>query len=218
MSFGVKAALLTLAAVFSSSPLRADFVTISQPNSAYLGSTTLVDFTDPDYTAVGFLFSGGETLRYDALLEEHTVPDTWNTWNNPPAVETATPRVGWTGAYASNPTELTISLSIPATTFGFEIGPDLAIPEATTADFYSGSKLVGTIELSPSGDTGALLFAATSYTDPFTSVVINNLEGDDFAIAQQRFEAVPEPGTLLLLGIPLAALLVARSRRSTSTL
>ncbi|HLH02995.1 MAG TPA: hypothetical protein VKX25_09515 [Bryobacteraceae bacterium] len=217
MSSRVKAALFAFAALFGCSSMRADFITISQPNAAYINSTTLLDFTDPDFTAVGFLSGGGETLTYDSLLEEHTVPTNWTSWNNPPAVETSTPRVGWTGAYANDPSELTITLSRAATTFGFEVGPDLMIPEETTADFYSGSKLVGTIDLFPSGNNGALLFAATSHTDPFTSVVINNLNGDDFAIARQRFQlaAVPEPGSFALLGLPLAALFAfKRARRS----
>ena len=64
---------------------------------------------------------------------------------------------------------------------------------------------------------GALLFAASTTTDPFTSVVINNLDGDDFAIARQRFTlasvATPEPATSGLLGAALAALFFLKRKR-----
>jgi hypothetical protein len=117
---------------------------------------------------------------------------------------------------------LTITLSAPARIFGFELSPDLYFPEETTADFYSGSKLVGTIDLFPSGNNGALLFAASTTTDPFTSVVINNLEGDDFAIARQRFAPaatpVPEPSTFLLLTLTAPALWAGKRGRRKANL
>ena len=200
-------ALLALAATaLTCSSTRADFITIAQPTSTYTGTTTLLDFTDPDFTLISSLSGGGETLSYDNQLDERTVPASWATWGSPPATETSTPRVGYTGG----PSMLTISLSSPASTFGLEIEPDNDAIEETTADFFSGSTLEGTIDLFPNGNAGALLFAASTSTDPFTSVVITNLTGDDFAIAQQRFtlasSSVPEPAGFFLLG---PALLVA---------
>ena len=214
MSTTVRPLLLGLAAAaLSCWPVRADFITIAQPDAAYLSSTTVLGFSDPDYTYVGFISGAGQTLSYDNLLEELTVPGSWTTWGSPPAVESATPRVGWTQSGVS---ELTISLSAAATTFGLEIDPDFPGPEPTTADFYSGGRLVGTIDLSPDASVGAMLFAASTTTNPFTRVVINNLTGDDFAIAQQRFilspTSVPEPAQLSAVGFALLGLAVFRAR------
>ncbi len=216
MSLGIRPLLLGLAVASICLPVRADFVSLAQPNTAYTSSTTLVNFTDPDYTLVGFVSFGGETLSYDNLLEEHTVPTTWATWGNPPAVESSTPRVGWT---QSDVSELTIGLATPASTFGLEIDPDHSGPEPTRVDFYNGGNLVGTINRSPDASVGALLFTASTTTSAFTRIVINNLAGDDFAIAQQRFvlspTSVPEPGAYSVVGLAvlgLAALKRARSR------
>jgi hypothetical protein len=202
--------LALAAAALLNCPLRADFITFPQPIDAYENATTRLIFTDPDGTIIGGSVGSGETAIYSSNLVEYTVPTSWSSWGTPPAVETSTPRVGSTGDASS----LTISLSQPAKIFGFELAPDNQVVEQTTAAFYSGSTLVGTIDLSPDGNAGALLYAASTHTDPFTSVVITNLEGDDFAIAQERFAiVVPEPATLLLL-IPLLAAFIVLRRSS----
>lgn len=192
--------------------MRADFVTTAQPTAAYVNSTTLLDFPSPDYTLVEYLNGGGEMLAYDNLLETRSIPAGWAPWGTPPGVETATPEIGYTQGYS----ELTITLSRAATTFGFELQPDISGPELTVADFYSGSTLAGTIRLTPDGNAGALLYAASTTTSPFTSVVINDLAGagHDFAIARQRFIlAAPEPATYALSGLAFL-LLVPFARRS----
>jgi hypothetical protein len=212
MSARLRVALLAVTAVFSCASLRADFIPISQPSASYVNGTTLLDFTDPDFNFVDSLSGGGVTLTYDTSLDVRTVPTTWSAWGAPPAREMSTPRVGYTEGLPT----LTISLSSAATTFGLEVEPDIFTTEETTVDFFSGSTLVGTIDLFPDGNAGALLFAASTTTDPFTSIVINNLEGDDFAIARQRFTLVPapEPGTLALFALPAAVLYgIQRLRR-----
>jgi hypothetical protein len=196
--------------------LRADFITVSQPTSSYVSGTTLADFTDPDFTLVNSISAGGLTLSYDTTIDERTVPDSWGTWNNPPAVETATPRVGTT----DGPSTLTITFSKALSTFGLEIEPDNFASENITANYYSGSNLIGTISLSPDGNGGALLYAASTSTNPFTSVVITNTTGDDFAFGRQRFAlaagSVPEPSTYTLAGagLLLVALAFRRARKA----
>jgi hypothetical protein len=188
--------LVLAAAVLPKPALRADFVTISQPTAAYVNGTTPLVFTDSDGTIIGGGSIGGETLIYSSNLVEDTVPASWSAWGTPPAVETSTPRVGFTNGASS----LGISLINPAKIFGFELAPNNQAVEQTTAAFYSGSTLVGTIDLFPDGNDGALLYAASTATNPFTRVLITNLDGGDFAIAQERFVlAVPEPATLVLL-------------------
>ncbi len=210
-------AVLGLAiAALTCSSTRADFISISQPTSGYLSSTTVLDFTDPDYTLVSTLSGGGETLSYNNPLDERTVPVNWGTWASPPATETSTPRVGFTDGFST----LTIRLSKPASMFGFELEPNSPSREETTADFYSGSNVRHVIDLFPRGNAGALLFAASTSTDPFTSVVITDLAGGDFAIARQRFtlasaSTVPEPSSLILLGSALlgTAAFIRRTRK-----
>ncbi len=211
MYANTRIALLGLAATaLTCSSTRADFVTTAQPISAYQSSTTLLDFTDPDGTLISVLSGGGETLSYDNPLDEQTVPVGWHTWGGPLATETSTPRVGSTDGFS----ELTIGLSNPASTFGLEIEPDNFSAEEIMAGFYSGSTLAGVIDLFPNGDSGALLFDASTSTDPFTSVVINNLAGDGLAIAEQRFTLapVPEPSSFYLLGSALLGALLWSKR------
>lgn len=218
-----KAKLATLAvagAALACSCARADFIPIAQPTSAYTSSTTLLDFPDPSFTAITMLSGGGETLSYDNLLVVLTVPNSvWPTWGSPPATETPTPCIGYTGGLSDT---RTISLSKPVTTFGLEIetqGDGNGKNTETVAAFYSGSKLVGSIgRFTDYYDSGALLFAASTSTDPFTSVIAAP-PYKDFAIARQRFTLaqVPEPSSLFLL---VSALLGALAfvRRSPRTI
>jgi hypothetical protein len=203
---------LGLAGVFACGPAWADFVPIPIPTAAYISGTTLVPFLDPDNTVISSLTSGPQTLSYSSPITEYTVPATWYIWNSPPFVETSTPRVGDT--YPA--TSLTITLSMPADTFGFELEPDLFEVEEITAQFFTSGGLAGTIDQFVNGDGGALLFAATTSTSPFTSVTITDTVDDDFAIAQQRYgpTIVPEPSSGVLLASVLAALgTVLRLRR-----
>jgi hypothetical protein len=206
-SLRIKVSCVALA-LLGGACLRADFITIPQPTAAYIETTTLLDFSDPEETIVGGVSDGVETLIYSTSLTEYSVPRYWKTWATPPAVETSTPRIGFTSGLSS----LSIQLLRPATTFGFEIGPDGFSKEETTAAFYSGDSLVGTLDRQPGGDGGALLFAASTTTNPFTSIVITNLTGDDFAIARQRYTlaSAPEPATFLLIVVAIGAIPIGR--------
>jgi len=216
-------ALAGLAMVCASCPARADFVVIGTPVSAYTSGTTLLPFTDPDNTTITSLSDGTETLTYSSPITEYTVPATWTLWNTPPEVETSTPRVGDTCDSNGNcSSTLTIGLSLPAYTFGFELEPDLYEIDPVTARFYDGASLVGTISQSVNGEGGALLFAATTTTSPFTSVVITDAyTADDFAIAQQRYggpvSITPEPASFgLMLAAVFGLVVVTRLRRPVS--
>jgi PEP-CTERM motif len=144
---------------------------------------------------------------------ENNVPNSWATWNCPPATESCTPNVLWNQGFSS----LTITLTSAANIVGFELEPDNFAVEETTAQFFNGGTLLGTIDLFPNGSAGALLFAAQSDQN-ITSVVITNLAGDDFAIAQLRAGHVgggttPEPGTMVLLGTGLLGALGVMRRK-----
>ncbi len=215
MHFYSRILLLSVAAAaLTCSPVQADFIPLAQPGASYLGNTVLADFIDPDFTLVAAVEKSGVLLGYNNSLEELTVgaPNEWSTWGKPPAVESSTPRVGWTDGASS----LAIGFSKPLSTFGLEIEPGNQVAEETTMTFLSGTRVVGTITLDPNGQGGALLFAASTHTNPFTSVFITNDESDDFAIAEQRFAVAPapEPADWGLISLGLAgALWFARRRR-----
>jgi hypothetical protein len=110
-------------------------------------------------------------------------------------------------------TSLTLNLSVPSRTFGFEIEPDNFAVFTVSAAYYSGATLLGTISQSINGNAGALL-AAGSSTTPITSVVITiPAAASGFAMAQFRygstFEGVAVPTLHTAAMVGLAGLLTA---------
>jgi hypothetical protein len=166
------------------SRLLLSFTAIATPVAAYTGETTnLASLIPANGTPVTVLSNGTEALTFSSAVSAGTVPGTWTTWNSPAAVESATPRtLEDTGA-----TALTISLSNPASVFGFEMEPSTFGVFTLTATFKDGGTTVGTISQSVNGSAGALLFAASTDQE-FTSVVISAPVGaGGFALAQPRY-------------------------------
>lgn len=190
---------------------------------AFAGFTTFALPGDDSYIANTFNYGGGDgsggfigalgPFSFSNLQSENNVPNSWATWGSPPFTESSTPNVLWNQGFSS----LTLTLTGSFNVVGFELEPDNFAVEETTAQFYNGGTLLGTIDLFPNGSAGALLFAAQSDQD-ITSVVITNLAGDDFAIAQLRAGNVPttttpEPGTMVLLGSGLLGALGVMRRK-----
>jgi PEP-CTERM motif len=189
--------LITLCSLLSL-PALAGFTTFSQPgDDGYMANT--INYGGGDGSG-NFITSLGP-FNFSNPQSENNVPNSWATWGCPPATESCTPNVLWNEGFNT----LTISFS-PTQLMGFELEPDNFAVEEVTAQFFDGANLVGTIDLSPYGSAGALLFAAQT-DEAFTSVVITDLAGGDFAIAELRGAAccgpTPEPGTLVLLGTGL---------------
>jgi hypothetical protein len=159
---------------------------------------------------VGTFVSRVGAVDFSTPVQVEQVPGEWATWGFPPVVESCTPQV----LESSGATSITLSFN-SSTTAGVEVEPaDFAVEE-TIANFYDGTNLVGAIDLSPNGNSGALLFAASDITDPFTSIVITNLAGDEFALAEARTSSgTPEPATLLLVACGLFPLGFKKFRRS----
>lgn len=178
--------LPTLAlAALSPSPAKA-FTIITQPSSSYLSSTKLIDITGiPDFSSIDSISDGVQTVEFSSFVSKRQVPDSWLTWSSPPDSESSAPPV----LYSNGLTSLSMALSIPSTIFGFELEPNPFASFNYTADFYSGSTLVGSISRTLIGAGGARLFAASD--SPFTRVVVSG--GADFGMAQFRYKEVPGP-------------------------
>jgi len=165
------------------------FTIISQPTLSYTSSTELYSPTDPDFTVINSL----GPFSFSSPLMELSVPDTWSTWGCPPNTESCSPRVLWT----QGTDILKLTLTKPDQKIvGFELEPNTFQTDDIRVEFFNGSTLVGVIDQMVNGQGGALLFAAESNM-PFTSILINDLSGDDFAIANLR--SAPEPNVLTLL-------------------
>jgi hypothetical protein len=200
--------LLPCLFIASVAAARADFVSLQQPSTNYIEKTTRLDSPSMAFEVLG-VSNGSQAVVFDHSMLPASVPYNWASWNAPPAVETQYPQVLMTGGRSS----LWLSLESPASVFGFELSPDQAVPAEVIAYFFNAQDLVGTIERSPSGNNGALLFAAASSTDTFSYVYIDSLSGDDFAIGNIRYSSEPvnltdspEPASSILATLACFAL------------
>jgi hypothetical protein len=210
-------------AMLASAPVFAQFVTYSTPTAPYTGSTTLMAIPGANFSTTTTLTDGTETLTFSATVGVRTVPGGgWATWASPPNVESATPKVL---AVTTGLTSMTITLSTPSNTFGFEFEPNNGT-QAITVTYYNGATVLGSIPLTVDYSSGARLFAANS-TTPITHVVIAVPAGaSGFAMAQFRYgtpppaaaTAVPtlsEWGLIVLSGLlTLGAIFVLRRQRN----
>jgi hypothetical protein len=175
---------LLLAAV---TPLFAQFTPVNTPTGSYTSSTTLIPITGSNGASVASITNGVQTVTFSTNLDIHTVPSGgWATWGAPPNTESATPRV--VGTYSAL-TSLTLTLSAPSYTVGFEVEPSSFVSPtySITATFMSGATTLGSVTRSVAGNAGALLAAASSGT-PITSVVLTiPAAAQGFAIAQFRY-------------------------------
>jgi hypothetical protein len=122
-------------------------------------------------------------------------------------------------------TSFTMTLSAPASTFGFEIEPNTFGVFTVTATFMNGSTPLGSVTRDVNGNAGALLAAATS-TPSITSVVVTIPSGaNGFAIAQIRYALptvapIPSVSTTGVFGLGLTLLaggaLLARRQQLAS--
>ena len=187
---------------------------IMQPNSAYLASTSLVAFVDPDEALLSQIADGTQTIAFSSLMRASTVGDNWASWGSPPNTESATPRVLWSGLDDNFDPVTTVSLflSQPVSIFGFEAEPGPINTHTITVSFLMGGVLQQTVTRDVDGNGGALLFAVAA--DPGTFFDSLTIASDaDWAAGQFRYApsspatAVPEPASAALVAAGMALLL-----------
>lgn len=178
----------------------ADFTVISQPDSSYTAGTNLIQIgTLSDGTTLSSITDSSQVVTFNDTLTKGSVPGGgWSSWGSPPNTESSTPPVLATSASL---TSLSLNLLIPSTTFGFELEPGNGTNYTISVDFKQGATVIGNVSLAVNSTAGALLFAARSISNPFTSLVISSPAGaQGFALAQVRYNtSVPEPSTYVMV-------------------
>ena len=189
------------------------FTPISSPDAAYLASTSYIAPPIADYTDVTFISDGTQTVYFSLAdgsaaypVNKRTAPGvTWETWSQAPDSQRG---AGDTLPvfYSNGFTVLRFGLATPVNIFGFEAEPNPFDLHTMVARFYDASdNLLGTITRDVDGVSGARLFAAQSDV-PIAYVVFSS--DVDWAVGAFRYgnlggpsPVIPEPGTMLLMGI-----------------
>lgn len=166
-------------------PATATFTQIVSPDAAYVAGTTKIDITGiPEFTfPVDSITDGTLTVSFSSSMVRLQVGSSWASWGSPPDTESATPPI----LYSNGAASLTMSLSSPVSTFGFEAEPNPFADEDFTVDFklFSGPTLVGTVSRTINGLAGARLIAGTSDSTQFDRIELTSTA--DFAIGQVRY-------------------------------
>jgi hypothetical protein len=109
---------------------------------------------------------------------------------------------------------------MPVRTFGVEIEPEVFRDVLVTVTFFDALGPLGSITEVVNGDSGARLFAAGTLDSAFTQVQITmppDALGAAFGAVRYSLIAggglVPEPGSVVLLGIGVLGLIWWRGRR-----
>ena len=189
------------------------FTPISSPDAAYLAATNYIDPSAiPDYTNVTSISDGTQTVYFSLAdgsaaynVQKLTAPGSWATWSQAPdsqrGASDALPVF-----YSNGATDLRFGLATPVNIFGFEAEPNSFAVHTMVAKFYDAEdNLLGTISRNVDGDAGARLFAAQSDV-PIAYVVFSS--DDEWGVGAFRYgnlggpsPVIPEPGTMLLMGI-----------------
>jgi len=167
--------------------LAATFATVSQPDGAYLSSTSRIDFSGlANYTTTTSVSDGVVEASFSTEMSKRqagVAGGGWAYWGALPDVESTTPAV----LYTLGADTLTITLNQPVETFGFELEPNWWDVYNFTVEFRSGGAPVGTITRPITGNQTALLFAASSDAGIDEVTITSDVPWGDFAIAQLRY-------------------------------
>lgn len=219
-------------------PAYGAYTVIPQPDAGYLSGTTKIDISGLTFSSsYGSIADGDLTVTFSHLMQKlGPVPSGWTVaaWGAAGDVESQTPDLMFAG-FGPGAGDMTLTLSQPVTTFGFELGPDaVGAPFDTSVEFVASSEgtPVGTVDLTvenTSTNGGARLFAISSDT-PFDQVdIVFREQGQadppayTYALAQFRYVLAPDepepistpassPWSLALLAV-LGAVAVSITRR-----
>jgi hypothetical protein len=190
------------------------FTPISSPDAAYLAATNYIDPSAiPNFTNVTSISDGTQTVYFSLAdgsaaypVNKRTAPGGgWARWSEAPDSQRG-PSDTLPVFYSNGATVLRFGLATPVNIFGFEAEPDPFRVHTMVAKFYDAAKnLLGTISRDVDGYAGARLFAAQSDV-PIAYVVFSS--DVEWAVGAFRYgtlggpgPVIPEPGTMLLMGI-----------------
>ena len=171
------------------------FVPISNPELAYLTTTSKISFSSiPSSTVVNSISDGFQTIEFNSGMRK-LLPTGINNWGVPPFTEDSRPE---TLISDFSTRSMIWVLSRPSKIFGFELMPNLFGTYTYRVDFFTGSILAGSIirtltvpgpPLGPATQ-GARLFAAITDGPGFDRIVITSLSGNTagFLVAQVRYQ------------------------------
>lgn len=175
------------------------YTQITQPDSAYLKSTTLMTLNKPaDFAIINCIADQHLKLTFvDSVRKLPGYPSGWTAlWNTKPFVEKEAPTV----LYTMQRNHLTITLSKYVTIFGFELSPNLYNTYPFSVGFYDSKQNPPVASLAQTATTpaGAKLFAVKSQK-PFNVIEIS-FSGNEatenhpwgFAIANLRYKLCKE--------------------------
>lgn len=170
----------------------ATFTPIDDVSGTYTTETSLIDISGISCGANKTSVSDGVlTLDFDKVLNKRqaAVCGWVGVFGTPPAVEGPNPHI----LFGSGQNSVAISLSVPVSTFGFELHPNNFAAYDFQIEFFSEGNLVGSILRNANGVAGgAKLMAAT--TDASFDYILITATGNPngFGIGQFRYtEAKP---------------------------
>ena len=164
------------------------FSPIDDVSGDYTTETTLIDISDiPCWEHIMNITDGNLTLEFNHTLYKSGFGcfdfDDWGTF---PEVESSNPHMLSTDEEGS----ISIWLSEPVSTFGLEVKPGSFGDYFITVDFYSKTKLIGSVKKPNAGvyeSPEAVLFAAST-NDSFERIVISGFSSESgFDMAQFRY-------------------------------
>ncbi|MHB8127873.1 MAG: hypothetical protein ACYDEX_02630 [Mobilitalea sp.] len=171
------------------------FVPISNPELAYLATTSKISLSNiPNSAVVHLVTDGFQTIAFSSGMRKIS-PTGINNWGVPPFTEDSMPETLISGNFTNS---MIWELSRPSKIFGFELMPNLFGTFTYRVNFFSGTILTGsitriiTVPGPPIGPAtqGARLFAAITDGPGFDRIEITSLSGNTlgFLVAQVRYQ------------------------------